>query len=197
MQRIKISIITLLLLLIIPTMQYSVNIKIIDCDFQDLDPTKDLDAKFWHKAMTNILNNAEIINCLPENWQKVGDLREKKLSIMICDKRLDQQEHDTGRKYCAGNLAGGIIFRTIKSYNERPICGCPETSALHELIHKATNVSDDFNDNIDGCIKLAFQCAGICEGNEGPGNPCDCRDEEGNKSPCDTCNKKGKTETVK
>jgi len=105
---------------------------------------------------------------------------------MICDKKLDDEEHRTGESFCAGNWLGGIVLRTGTQYQKRKKeCGCEESSFLHELIQVASNVDEADDPKIDGCVLIALQNVINCTKALPPGDSCNCKDQNGNKSPCE------------
>jgi hypothetical protein len=180
----------------------------LDKDAKEIEiPKKDNDASYWIGAMNKVMNDL-VIRCLPKDWKIVKDdyNSEIKIFIMISDQNVDDQEEQDQKKssepicVCGthqGRKGDGvgifITFRTKEADQNKSCCYCPEATVLHELIHAATGIPDNYDNTakhdyyIDACVHLALKKAGVgnCVNTLPNPNPgCKCIDHNGNESPC-------------
>jgi hypothetical protein len=155
-----------------------VKIVFFDCNEKILNPNMNVDAEKWQKTTDNVINNQNVIDCLPRNWRKGTTtwMKYRRVKIMICENKLDPND--------CGSLIGEYI--TVPAEN-RSGCGCEEATIFHEFIHQAGPAPEDEKTDreIRGCEKLILiRFIKNCQGNPPAGDPCDCMDNENNPSPC-------------
>ena len=158
---------------------HGVEIKFYDCNGKELVPDKIAYAKIWKEAAENVINNQDIIDCLPRNWKSSAEtwMKYSKVKIKICRNMLH------GPNYC-GNLIKEYI---VVPEENNSGCGCEEATIFHEFIHQAVPVEEnESNDRkIRGCEKLILtKFIKNCRDNPPAGDQCDCMDQQNNQSPC-------------
>jgi hypothetical protein len=155
-----------------------VKIFVFDCNKKILNPKMHDYAEKWHKAADNVINNQNVIDCLPRNWRKGAEtwMKYRRVKIMICKNKLDPSD--------CGSLGDEHI---IVPAENKSGCGCEEATIFHEFIHQAGPAPEDEKTDrkIRGCEKLILiRFIKNCQGNPPAGDPCDCMDNEDNPSPC-------------
>jgi hypothetical protein len=158
---------------------YGVEITFYDCNGEKLNPKKNEYAKKWKEAAESVINNQDVIDCLPKNWKSSAEtwMKYSKVKIKICKNKLHNPND-------CGNLQEKYI---VVPEENNSGCGCAEASVFHEFIHQAVPVHEnDTNDRkIRGCEKLILtKFIKNCQDNPPPGKQCDCMDQENNQSPC-------------
>lgn len=160
------------------------------------DPRNDEDATYWMDAMDNAMRDI-FTRCLPLNWRNATRnfyQSNREITIMISDDNIDWKERNeeavSGENLCVCGMTDDtegtiwLYFRPKQSDQTREggCCHCPEATVLHELIHAATGISDDYDPQIEACVYLALRTAGNCANNL-PTSECNCRDHHGNRPP--------------
>jgi hypothetical protein len=174
---------------------FGLNIKWLDKNRMEITNTKNNDdAKYWMDAMDNAMRDI-FTRCLPKDWRngvKNFYNSNRKITIMITDDNIDwrekQEEALSGKNECVCGMTDDnqgpiwLYFRPKQSDQTREggCCNCPESTALHELIHAATGISGAYDDLIESCVYLALKKSGNCVNNL-PVPVCDCQDHNGNK----------------
>lgn len=158
---------------------HGVEIKFYDCDGEELIPEWFEYAKKWKEAAENVINNQDVIDCLPRNWKSSAQtwMKYSKVKIKICRQKLYDPKN-------CGNLQKEYI---IVPEENNSGCGCEEATIFQEFIHQAVPVEEnETNDRkIRGCEKLILtKFIKNCQDNPPPGATCDCMDQENNQSPC-------------
>ena len=127
---------------------YGVEITFFDCNGKKLDPKEIEYAKKWNEAAQNVINNQDVIDCLPRNWKNSAETWMKycKVKIKICRQKLFDPNN-------CGNLQKEYI---VVPEENNSGCGCEEATIFHEFIHQAVPVEEnETNDRkIRGCEKL-------------------------------------------
>jgi hypothetical protein len=158
---------------------HGVEIKFYDCNGKELVPDKIAYAKKWKEAAENVVNNQDVIDCLPRNWKRSAEtwMKYSSVEIKICRNMLH------GPNYC-GNLIEKYI---VVPEENNSGCGCEEATIFQEFIHQAVPVEEnETNDRkIRGCEKLILtKFIKNCRDNPPAGDQCDCMDQQNNQSPC-------------
>lgn len=159
---------------------HGVEIKFYNCDGEELVPDKIAYAKKWKEAAENVINNQDVIDCLPRNWKNSAEtwMKYSKVKIKICRQKLYDPNN-------CGNL--DLDNNIIVPEENNSGCGCEEATIFHEFIHQAVPVQEnETNDRkIRGCEKLILtKFIKNCRDNPPAGDPCDCMDQQNNQSPC-------------
>jgi hypothetical protein len=158
---------------------YGVEIIFFDCNGGKLNPKKNEYAEKWNEVAQNVINNQDVIDCLPRNWKSSAETWMKycKVKIKICRQKLFDPNN-------CGNLQKEYI---VVPEENNSGCGCEEATIFHEFIHQAVPVEEnETNDRkIRGCEKLILtRFIKNCQDNPPPGATCDCMDQQNNQSPC-------------
>jgi hypothetical protein len=158
---------------------HGVEIKFYDCDGEELVPDKIEYIKKWKEAAENVVNNQDVIDCLPRNWKGSAEtwMKYSIVQIKICKQKLYDPNN-------CGNLQEEYIV--IPEENNSG-CGCEEATIFHEFIHQVVPVEEnETNDRkIRGCEKLILtKFIKNCQDNPPAGDQCDCMDQKNNQSPC-------------
>ncbi|UCH96755.1 MAG: hypothetical protein JSV88_07855 [Candidatus Aminicenantes bacterium] len=161
---------------------HGVEITFYDCNGEKLNPKKNKYAKKWNEVAENVVNNQDIIDCLPKNWKSSVETWVKyfKVEIIICKKKLNDPND------CGNQQEKYIIVPEENNSG----CGCEEATVFHEFIHQAVPVQEsnenDTNDRrIRGCeVLILTKFIKNCQDNPPAGDQCDCMDQQDNQSPC-------------
>lgn len=70
---------------------YGVEISFFDCNGKKLDPEENEYAEKWKEAAENVVNNQDVIDCLPRNWKSSAEtwMKYSKVKIKICKQKLN------------------------------------------------------------------------------------------------------------
>lgn len=137
--------------------------------------------KSWKNSVDNIIDNPELLKCLPGRWQSAVNtwLNYAKTGVVVCKDKLDKPVD------CANIDPKEPWKMIVPEENNAGNCGCREATIFHELMHMGAGVpeSNENDHRIRGCEKLLL--ARFFPGcNNLPGMDCECEDENGKKSPC-------------
>jgi len=158
---------------------HGVEIKFYDCNGEELIPEWFDYAQKWNEAAQNVINNQDVIDCLPRNWKSSVEtwMKYSKVKIKICRQKLYDPKN-------CGNLQKEYI---VVPEDNNSGCGCEGATIFHEFIHQAVPVEEnETNDRkIRGCEKLILtKFIKNCQDNPPAGDQCDCMDQQNNQSPC-------------
>jgi len=71
-----------------------VKIVFFDCNEKILNPNMNVDAEKWQKTTDNVINNQNVIDCLPRNWRKGTTTWMKYRRVKIMDEISSSQNND-------------------------------------------------------------------------------------------------------
>jgi hypothetical protein len=181
MVTIKYHLISVIIILVFSVFHLNgVEITFFDCNGKKLNPKKNEYAEKWNEAAQNVINNQDVIDCLPRNWKRSAEtwMKYSKVKIKICRQKLYDPNN-------CGNL--DLDNNIVVPEENNSGCGCEEATIFHEFIHQAVPVQEnDTNDRkTRGCEKLILtKFIKNCRDNPPAGDQCDCMDQQNNQSPC-------------